>query len=133
MKARCSNPNNPAYQNYGGRGIVVAPQWLVFENFARDVGEPPSPKDTLDRINNDGNYEPSNVRWTSRAIQSRNKRNTILLSINGRTKCLSDWCDHYGITLAAVYQRMSKGADLVSALVRPKAARFQTKPEGTGA
>jgi hypothetical protein len=133
MKARCSNPQHPAYHNYGGRGIGFAPDWQSFENFLRDVGEPPSPKHTFDRINNDGNYEPGNVRWASRAIQARNTRNTILLSINGRTKCLSDWCDHYGITLSAVHQRMSKGEDLVSAIVRPKADRFQTKPEGTGA
>lgn len=124
MKARCSNPQHPAYHNYGGRGIGFAPNWQSFESFLRDVGEPPSPNHTLDRINNNGNYELGNVRWTSRAVQSRNNRSNILVTISGITKCLHDWCDEYGIAPGSVYRRLSNGEDIVSAIVRPKAQRF---------
>jgi hypothetical protein len=124
MKARCSNKQHPAYQNYGGRGIGVASEWQSFENFLQDVGEPPSPKHTLDRINNNGHYEPGNVRWTSRAVQSRNNRSNILVTIGDTTKCLHDWCDDYQISPGSVYRRLANGEDIVSAIVRPKAGRF---------
>jgi hypothetical protein len=124
MKARCNNQQNPAYQNYGGRGIKVSPSWQVFENFARDVGDPPSPKHTLDRIDNNGDYEPSNVRWASRYVQSRNNRNNVFVTIDGITKCLYDWCNEYGISAGAVYRRLSKGEDVVSSITRPKSQRF---------
>jgi len=124
MKARCSNKQHPAYQNYGGRGIGVASEWQSFENFLQDVGEPPSPKHTLDRINNNGHYEPGNVRWTSRAVQSRNNRSNILVTIGDTTKCLHDWCDDYQISPGSVYRRLANGEDIVSAIVRPKDSRF---------
>jgi hypothetical protein len=124
MKARCSNPHHPAYHNYGRRGIGFSPDWEAFENFLRDVGEPPSPEHTLDRINNDGNYELGNVRWTSRAVQSRNNRSNILVTIGDTTKCLHDWCDDYQISPGSVYRRLANGEDIVSAIVRSKSKRF---------
>lgn len=74
MLARCNNPNNPGYKNYGGRGIKVCERWHSFENFYADVGDPPKGK-TLDRWpNNDGNYEPTNWRWATRSEQRFNAR-----------------------------------------------------------
>lgn len=73
MKARCSCPNYTQFKDYGGRGITVCDRWLKFENFLEDMGERPAGR-TLDRINNDGNYEPSNCRWATRAEQNGNKR-----------------------------------------------------------
>lgn len=74
MKARCLNPNLANFHNYGGRGITVCERWLRFENFIADVGRRPSPLHSLDRIDNDGNYEPGNVRWATAKQQSANKR-----------------------------------------------------------
>lgn len=71
---RCNNPNSSAYKNYGGRGIKVHPSWLQFSNFLKDVGLKSDPKLTIDRIDNDGNYEPGNVRWATRTQQMLNQR-----------------------------------------------------------
>ena len=83
MKYRCQNERNPAYHNYGGRGICVCERWLCddgFANFLADLGCRPTEKHSLDRINNDGNYEPGNVRWATKAVQEHNKR------LSGRNK-----------------------------------------------
>lgn len=78
MKARCCNLNNKHFKNYGGRGIRVCDRWLdSFANFLADVGRRPSPNHSIDRINNDGNYEPGNVRWATRHEQNLNKRPSI--------------------------------------------------------
>lgn len=75
MIKRCTDTKNKAYKNYGERGITVYTKWLnSFETFLNDVGKAPSEKDTFDRIDNDGNYEPSNVRWVSAQVQNLNKR-----------------------------------------------------------
>lgn len=73
MRQRCGNPNAHAYENYGGRGITVCERWRNFQNFYADMGERP-PGLTLDRIDNDGNYEPGNCRWATRQVQSQNQR-----------------------------------------------------------
>jgi hypothetical protein len=76
MKARCFNPKKDKYKYYGGRGVTVCERWRnSFENFLADMGEPPSARHSIDRINNDGNYEPSNCRWATPLEQAHNKRN----------------------------------------------------------
>jgi hypothetical protein len=74
MKARCSNPNSKDYKNYGGRGITVCERWMFFPNFRDDMFGGWKHGLTIDRINNDGNYEPGNCRWATRAEQNRNKQ-----------------------------------------------------------
>ena len=75
MVKRCENPNHPRYADYGGRGIGIHPEWRAdFAAFLRDVGRRPSPELSLDRIDNDGNYEPGNVRWATAKEQAANRR-----------------------------------------------------------
>lgn len=71
---RCTNPSSSVYKYYGGRGIAVCDRWKDFDNFLADVGPRPSVKHSIDRIDNDGNYEPGNVRWATKKVQMNNKR-----------------------------------------------------------
>jgi hypothetical protein len=100
-KSRCYNSNNSYYPSYGGRGIKVCQRWLDeehgFENFLVDMGECPSEELSLDRINNDGNYEPENCRWATIEEQSNNKRTSHFVTYNGETKTLTQWCRILGI------------------------------------
>lgn len=86
MIQRCENPKNPHYRRYGARGIKVCDRWKVFENFYADMGERPSPDYSIDRIDNDGSYEPGNCRWATRRQQllntGRSKAKSIRLAVN---------------------------------------------------
>jgi hypothetical protein len=74
MFTRCHNPNGSRWQYYGGRGIMMCDRWHHFENFLADMGRRPTSQHSLDRINNDGNYEPSNCQWATKAEQANNRR-----------------------------------------------------------
>lgn len=94
MQDRCHSPSSKSFADYGGRGISVCPQWRGregFIQFVRDAGPRPSRDYQIDRIDNDGNYEPGNVRWVPRDENARNKRNNRNLTIGGVTKCLAEW------------------------------------------
>jgi len=94
MIQRCTNPNCWFYKHYGGRGIRVYKRWLKFENFLQDMGERPENM-TLDRVDNNGDYCPENCQWSTQKRQCRNTRSNKLITINGITRCLSEWCEIY--------------------------------------
>lgn len=120
MIRRCCNPKDSGFQNYGGRGIRVCERWrFSFEAFLEDMGERPSPKHSIDRIDNDGDYEPSNCEWQTRKRQSRNRRSTRYFTINGLTKSFADWCDEYEIKRAVVDCRLRRGWIIEEALTTP--------------
>lgn len=90
MKSRCSNANHPSFKHYGGRGITVSKQWKQsFAAFLSDVGRRPTTNHTLERINNNGDYESNNVRWATQIEQCQNTRRTRLVEYNGETLSIS--------------------------------------------
>lgn len=109
MLSRCEDANHPAFHNYGGRGIVVCDSWHDAATFIRDMGEP-SEGMTLDRIDNDGNYEPGNCRWATKKQQCRNTRVSRFLTIRGETKTLIEWTESLGAVSYMVAQaRLRRG------------------------
>lgn len=125
MKARCDNPNHPQFSDYGGRGITYDPSWSDFPSFLAGVGDRAFRGATMDRIDNDGNYEPGNVRWADRKTQRVNSRQITPVTINGETKLVTEWCKVYCISIGAVHRRMKKGMTMAQALSTPKAPRFR--------
>lgn len=117
---RCTLPTNPAYSKYGGRGIQVCDRWrLSFHAFVEDVGMRPSPELSLDRIDNDGHYEPGNVRWATRKTQQRNKRNNRVLKLNGESRSVSEWAEIYGTYPQRITQRLAQGWSPEKAITTP--------------
>jgi hypothetical protein len=96
MRERCNNPKRKDYPRYGGRGIKVDENWSDFRNFLSDVGVRPEGMQ-LDRIDNDGNYEPGNVRWVTPRQNANNKRNNVKIDYRGETKTIAEWARHLGI------------------------------------
>lgn len=109
MKIRCLNPKNKAYQNYGGRGITIHESWVnSFERFYQDVG-PAEPGQWLERDDNNGNYEPGNVRWATRDEQQNNRRQTIKVEFAGKTLSLAQWAKEIGVSKQVLYDRRRAG------------------------
>jgi hypothetical protein len=107
MMERCYSQADPAYKNYGGRGITVCERWHNFVNFFNDMGDPPNGR-SLDRINNDSNYQPDNCRWTTPKEQAKNSRKPRQLTYAGETLNLTEWAERLGISRMAVATRLDK-------------------------
>ena len=116
MILRCQQPKAKMFKDYGGRGIKVCERWQNFDNFCADMGARPSPEMQIDRIDNDGNYEPGNVRWATRAQQCRNRRSNINLTFTGRTMCVQDWAVELGLNVTTILNRMKRGWSIEEAL-----------------
>ena len=109
LKSRCFDPQNSAYHYYGGRGISVCERWTSFEHFYTDMGPRPSPKHSIDRINNNGDYCRENCRWATSQEQCRNTRRTHLLTFEGKTLCVTDWALILGIDRHTIIRRLKRG------------------------
>jgi hypothetical protein len=119
MKARCLNKNHPRWADYGGRGIFVCQSWIdSFECFLKDMGKCPAGY-SIDRIDVNGNYEPSNCRWASNNQQARNCRKTKIVEYMGRALSLPDHCEMLGLDLKCVKARVALGWTLAEAFEIP--------------
>ncbi|QVD49147.1 hypothetical protein LUCX_77 [Xanthomonas phage vB_XciM_LucasX] len=122
MVRRCTDPNCKEYQYYGARGIRICDRWMVLENFDADIGTPPSPDHTLERIDVNGHYEPNNCCWATPKEQARNRRSNVLHEHQGQKRFLDDLAEEYGLPKRTVIDRMRrKGMPLSEALTQPKA------------
>jgi len=117
MLTRCDNPASK-YADWGGRGITIAERWRSFENFLADMGERP-PGMTLDRINNDGNYEPGNCRWANHLTQTRNRGCARNLTYRGETKPIVEWAAQSHILYDTLLKRLGRGWSVERALKTP--------------
>ena len=120
MKIRCYDENHDSFEYYGGRGIQVCDRWLDdFAHFLADMGLRPDGC-SLDRIDPDGNYEPSNCRWATVGEQARNKRSARVFSYKGRTQCIFEWAEEYGVNYHTLYKRLNRlGMTIDEALEKP--------------
>ena len=111
IKSRCKNINNERFSSYGGRGITICEEWnndfLSFYNWSMSNGYIDGL--TIDRINNNGSYEPNNCRWTDMKVQNNNRRNNKFITYNGKTKTLQQWADSLGINQDNLSSRLIRG------------------------
>lgn len=120
MKDRCNNPNDKGYPHWGGRGITVCKRWMKFENFLKDMGSAPSPKHSIDRIDNDKGYSKKNCRWATYKQQGNNKRNNVPpLTYNGQTKTQVDWAEMLKIDRRTLWMRLRSGWSVEKTLSTP--------------
>lgn len=125
MLCRCRNKKDRAFVYYGGRGISVCQRWESFENFLSDMGRRPSPKHSIERNNNNGNYEPGNCRWATRIDQNNNTSRNRILSINGESKTIAEWARIYQIPYKRLSHRIHIGMDASLAVSIPRQTGFK--------
>lgn len=136
MKQRCYNKSSENYADYGGRGIIICNEWLnsyeIFENWAFENGY--ADDLSIDRIDNDGNYEPKNCRWATMKVQANNKRpkkRNAQWTIGNEVKDTREWCEIFGISYeTAMYRINHKGMSVYEALTTPKMAKGRNKKRG---
>lgn len=120
IKARCLRETSTYYHDYGGRGITVCARWInSFENFLKDMGEIPSNKHTIERKDNNGNYEPDNCYWATRKEQANNRRSNVFIEFNNQKKTIAQWADSVGIQMKTLHKRISDGWSFESAITTP--------------
>jgi hypothetical protein len=130
MLGRCYNPKTRSYPLYGGRGITVCDAWRGEDgltNFLNQVGERPGVGYSLDRVNVDGNYEPGNVRWATDTEQMRNRRDSLKLTLNGKTLGAMEWSERLGIKRVTIGSRLRNGWDDKTTLTTPVQTKFRNK------
>lgn len=121
MRERCRNPNSPSWENYGGRGISVCDRWQEFANFFADMGQRPSPKHSLERLDVNRGYEIGNCVWATKKTQARNTRRNHYITFNGETRCVAEWSELTGIGGPTIRFRLKEGWTVERALTTPAA------------
>lgn len=124
MIQRCTNPRCERWKVYGGRGIRVCKRWTEsFAAFLEDMGERPTSKHSIERIDNDGNYEPGNCRWATPLEQARNTRRSRFITFKGKTLTMSEWERLYGLRQGILCGRLQNGWTLERALTQRVVSR----------
>ena len=124
MKNRCCRPKSRDYEFYGGRGIIVCERWMnSFQNFYADMGSRPSKSHSLDRIDGNKNYEPSNCRWATPSEQNNNKRDNHLITFRGETLNETEWRRKLGFGVGIIRQRLKNGWSVEKSLTTPSQRR----------
>lgn len=126
MMNRCHNANNKDYASYGGRGIVVCDRWQEPANFIADMGNRPSSKHSIDRVDVNGNYEPGNCRWATPLEQGENKRNSHILTIGGEKIHLAEAARRFNMSESTIINRINRGATDEEAISKPISKKNQT-------
>lgn len=124
MIRRCSSPKDPAYHNYGERGISVCERWKDFSAFMQDMGIRPSPEHTIERKDNGQGYSKENCVWDTRRRQARNTRQNNMITHLGKTQCLTDWAEEFGIKPRSLQKRLTSGWSIDRALSEPIPSRL---------
>lgn len=119
MMRRCYNPKEPNFANYGAKGIRVCAQWHSVEAFILDNEHLAKPGLSIERINNDGDYAPSNCTWASNMEQTLNRRITKNITFQGKTQCLTHWAKELGIKQPALHARIRAGWSIERAFTEP--------------
>ena len=125
MKQRCNNPNNHKARDYRNRGITICSEWNEFEEFQKwALANGYADNLTIDRIDNDGNYEPKNCRWATAIEQGSNKRNNVNITFDGKIKNIAQWAREYGLKHGVVQKRIKYlGWSIEKALTTPARKR----------
>ncbi len=108
MRYRCSSPNAPEYKNYGGRGITVHERWQSFECFYDDMGDPPTEKHTLERVDNSKGYGPDNCKWATYKEQLNNRRDSNRVTAFGRTQTMTQWAEEFHLPVTTLRNRINR-------------------------
>jgi len=120
MKQRCFNPNHKRYLDWGGRGITVCDRWKnSFENFLADMETKPTPKHSIDRIDNDSDYCLENCRWATKAEQQNNQRSNRLITIACVTLNIAQWAKEMGFKRTVIWNRLKAGWSDYDAVMTP--------------
>jgi hypothetical protein len=128
VKDRCLNPNSQKYRRYAGRGIQICERWSVsFVHFYEDMGPRPSPKHSLDRIDNDGDYHKDNCRWTTSIVQTNNRSDNVFLVFNGRRQTLANWSRELGFKPGLIRLRLNRGKWTVREALTTPTGRYSHK------
>lgn len=123
MHSRCECPSDTNYPFYGAKGTSVCDEWKSFEVFYRDMGKRPTPKHTIERIDNSLGYSKDNCKWATMSEQRRNASHARLITFNGQTQCASDWAVQFGVNVQTFLSRLNRGVPMETALSTTKLQR----------